>query len=153
LEKELVPKYGAKVRVIFKEFPLPMHDWSTPAAVANECAYQINPSVFPSYRTLIFANQSDINASNVHERLLSLGNEAGVDRSRLAACIDSKASLSRVEAARQEAEDLGVNTTPTTFVNGRIIVGLASPATFDKIVDEALLAGTKTGTGARNPTP
>ncbi|MGD0006967.1 MAG: thioredoxin domain-containing protein [Terriglobia bacterium] len=42
--------------------------------------------------------------------------------SRLAACIDSKASLSRVEAARQEGNDLGVNKTPTTFVNGRIIV-------------------------------
>ncbi|MGD0460326.1 MAG: DsbA family protein [Terriglobia bacterium] len=153
LEKELLPKYGDKVRVIFKEFPLPMHDWSTAAAVANECAYQINPSVFPGYRTLIFANQNAINASNVRERLLALGDEAGVERSRLAVCIDSKASLSQVEAARQEGEDLGVNKTPTTFVNGRIIVGLASQATFDKIVDEALLARTKTGKGASSPTP
>jgi len=153
LEKELLPKYGDKVRVIFKEFPLPWHDWSTAAAVANECAYQINPSVFPGYRTLIFANQNAINASNVRERLLALGDDAGVDRSRLAACIDSKASFSRVEAARQEGKDLGINGTPTTFVNGRIIVGLPSQATFDKIVDEALAAGTKTGTGVRNPTP
>ena len=66
-----------------------------------------------------------------------------MDRSRLAACIDSKASLSQVEAARQEGEDLGVNMTPTTFVNGRIIAGLPSLATYDKIVDEALLAKTK----------
>lgn len=153
LEKELLPKYGDKVRVIFKEFPLPMHDWSTAAAVANECAYQINPLVFPGYRTLIFANQNAINASNVRERLLALGDEPGVERSRLAVCIDSKASLSQVEAARQEGEDLGVNKTPTTFVNGRIIVGLASQATFDKIVDEALLARTKTGKGASSPTP
>jgi protein-disulfide isomerase len=153
LEKELLPKYGDKVRVIFKEFPLPMHDWSTAAAVANECAYQINPSVFPRYRTLVFANQDAINASNVGERLLALGDDAGVDRSRLAACIDSKASLSRVEAAHQEGEDLGVDKTPTTFVNGRIIVGFASQAAFDQIVDEALAAGTKTGTGVRNPTP
>jgi len=153
LEKEFLPKYGDKVRVIFKEFPLPMHDWSTAAAVANECAYQINPSVFPGYRTLIFANQNAINASNARERLLALGDEAGVERSRLAECIDSKASLSQVEAARQEGEDLGVNKTPTTFVNGRIIVGLASQATFDKIVDAALLARTKTEKGASSPTP
>jgi len=153
LEKELLPKYGDNVRVIFKDFPLPMHDWSTAAAVANECAYQINPSAFHGYRTLIFANQNTINASNARERLLALGDDAGVDRSRLAACIDSKASLSRVEAARQEGEDLGVDKTPTTFVNGRIIAGLAPQATFYKIVDEALLARTKAGTGARNPTP
>ena len=140
LEKDLLPKYGDKVRVIFKEFPLPGHDWSATAAVANECAYQINPSAFPSYRTLIFGNQNVINVANVRERLLSLADGAGVDRSRLTVCIDSKASLSRVEAGRQEGKDLGVNMTPTTFVNGRIIVGLPSEAAFDKIVDEALLA-------------
>jgi protein-disulfide isomerase len=153
LEKKLVPKYGDKVRVIFKEFPLPMHDWSTTAAVANECAYQINPSAFPAYRSLIFANQDALNASNVRERLLSLGNDVGVDRSRLAACIDANASLWRVEATRQEGEDLGVNKTPTSFVNGRIIIGLPPEATFDKIVDEALLARTRGGRAARNPTP
>jgi protein-disulfide isomerase len=153
LENELLPKYGDKVRVIFKEFPLPWHDWSATAAVANECAYQINPSAFPGFRTLIFANQSAINTANLRERLLSLGEDAGVDRSKLAACIDSEGSLSRVEAARQEGKDLGINGTPTSFVNGRIVIGLPPEATFDKIVDEALLARTRSGTAARNPTP
>ena len=141
LEKEFLPKHGDKVRVIFKEFPLPMHDWSATAAVANECAYQISPAAFPGFRTLIFANQGAINAANVRERMLSLGDEAGVDASKLAACIDSKASLSRVEAARQEGEDLVVRKTPTSFVNGRIVIGFPSQATWEKIVDEALLAG------------
>ncbi len=141
-EEELLPKYGDKVRVIFKEFPIPGHEWSTTAAVANECAYQINPEAFPGFRTLIFANQSAINASNVRERLLSLGDEAGVEASKLAACVDSKASVSRVEAARQEGHDLGVDRTPTSFVNGRIVVGFPSEATWEKIVDEALLART-----------
>ena len=53
LEKELLPKYGDKVRVVFKEFPIPYHDWSATAAVANECAYQIKPSAFPRFRTLL----------------------------------------------------------------------------------------------------
>ena len=140
LEKELLPKYGDKVRVIFKEFPLPWHDWSTTAAVANECAYQINPSAFPGYRTFIFANQNAINASNVRERLLNLGEDAGVDRTRLAACMDSKASLSRVEAARKEGADLGIHGTPTSFVNGRIVIGMPPQSAWDKIVAEALLA-------------
>ena len=142
LEKELLPKYGDKIRVVFKEFPIPGHDWSPTAAVANECAYQINPSAFPGYRTLIFANQRAINAANVRDRLLSLGDEAGIDRIKLSACIDSQASLARVEAGRQEGNDLGVNRTPTSFVNGRIVVGLPPETTWDKILDEALLAGT-----------
>ena len=140
LEKQLLPKYGDKVRVIFKEFLIPGHDWSPTAAAANECAYQINPSAFPPYRSLIFANQNVITASNVRELLLSLGEEAGLGRSTLAACMDSKASLPRVEAARQEGEDLGVHGTPTSFINGRIVIGLPPEATFEKIVDEALLA-------------
>jgi len=153
LEKELLPKYGDKVRVIFKEFPLPWHDWSATAAVANECAYQIDPSVFPAYRTLIFANQNAIDASNVRERLLSLGEDAGVDRSRLAACIDSRASMARVEAGRQEGKDLGVNGTPTSFVNGKIIIGLPSKAAWDEVVDEALLARSKGEARGGNPWP
>jgi protein-disulfide isomerase len=139
LERELLPKYGDKVRVVFKEFPIQGHDWSPTAAVANECAYQINPSAFPTYRTLIFANQNVINASNVRELLLSLGDSAGVDRSKLAACIDTKASVSRVEATRQEGKDLGVDRTPTSFVNGRVVMGFPSEAAWEKIVDEALL--------------
>jgi len=153
LEKELLPKYGEKVRVIFKESPILGHDWSATAAVANECAYQINPSAFLRYRTLIFASQNVINGSNVRELLLSLGNEAGVDRPRLAACIDSEASLSRVEAGRQEAKDLGVDRTPTSFVNGRIIIGLPSAAAWEEVVDEALLARARGGTAARNLVP
>ena len=152
LEKVLLPKYGNKVRVIFKEFPLPFHDWSATAAVANECAYQINPSAFPGYRTLIFANQNVINAANVRERLLGLADEAGVDRLRLAACMDSKATLPRVEAARQEGEDLGIHATPTSFVNGRIVIGLPSEAAYYKVIDEALLSKTRSDI-AKSPTP
>jgi len=140
LEKQLLPKYGDKVRVIFKEFPIPGHDWSPTAAVANECAYEINPSAFAGYRTLIFANQTSINASNVRERLLSLGDQAGIDAVKLTSCIDSNAALPRVEAGRREGNDLAVNRTPTSFVNGKVIVGLQTESAWDKIVGDALQA-------------
>jgi len=142
LENQLLPKYADKIRVIFKEFPIPGHDWSLTAAVANECAYQINPSAFAGYRTLIFANQSTINPSNVRERLLSLGEQAGVDSTKLAACIDLNGSLPRVQAGQQEGNDLHVMFTPTFFVNGRVVIGVETEAAWDKILSEALLAKT-----------
>ncbi|MGH9469532.1 MAG: DsbA family protein [Terriglobia bacterium] len=125
LENDVVPRYGNKVRVIYKDFPLPMHDWSRKAAVASQCAYQIDPSAFVRYRSSIFAHQSEINVTNVREQLLSLGEAAGIDRLRLAACIDSNASLPRVEADLREGQALQVNMTPTCFVNGKEIVGLS----------------------------
>ena len=137
LEKQFLPQYGSKVRVVFKEFPLPMHDWSRTAAIANECAYQISPSAFVNYRTLIFANQNAINALNVRDEMLSLGDQAGIDRLKLATCIDAKASVARIDADVHEAEKLGVSSTPTSFINGRIVVG-AQEADFKRTVDDAL---------------
>ena len=55
--------------------------------------------------------------------LLHLGAEAGVDNMKLAACIDSQDSLSRVEANMHEGDALGVAQTPTSFINGRTLVG------------------------------
>ncbi len=140
LEKELMPKYGDKVRVIFKEFPLVnFHDWAYTAAIGNECAYQIKPATFLPYRSLIFERQSNINAANVRDLLLDYGEQAGVDRLKLAGCIDSKASVARVERGRQEGQALNVSSTPTFFINGKILVGAATPEAFYKAVDEAML--------------
>lgn len=138
VEKNLLPKYGDKIHFVFKEFPLPMHDWSMQAAIANECAYQLDPSTFVNYRTLIFARQSSFTVNNVRDLLLQYGQEAGIDRLKLSACIDAKASLRRIDADKREADKLGVNRTPTSFVNGKLVVGLPPADEFYKIVDAAL---------------
>jgi protein-disulfide isomerase len=138
LEKELLPKYGDKVRLIFKEFPLPMHDWSHPAAIANECVYQIKPEAFAPYRSLIFQNQSSTNVATVRDTLLGYADQVGVDRVRLAGCLDSKASLPRVDAGTREGKHLEVSSTPTCFINGRMLVGFPSAEAYYKAVDAAL---------------
>ncbi len=146
-ENNLLPKYGDKIRIVFKEFPLAAHDWSRTAAIANQCAYQIDPSAFLKYRGLIFQSQSAINVANVRDLLLAYGEQAGVDRLKLAACIDSKASLPRVEANQHEAEKLQVARTPTLFINGKMLVGFPPADSFYQIVDEALR------TAERSPRP
>jgi protein-disulfide isomerase len=70
--------------------------------------------------------------------LLHYGAEAGVDNMKLAACIDSRDSLARVEANMLEGEALGVEETPTSFINGRVIAGDQPAADFYKLIDEAL---------------
>lgn len=138
LESEFLPRYGSKVRIIFKEFLITSHAWSGTAAIANECAYMQDPSKFLNYRTLIFAHQETMSATNVRERLLSLGDQAGLNPVSLSSCLDAKTSLGRIEACRKEAETLGVNRTPTFFVNGRIVIGVPPATAFYAIIDEAL---------------
>lgn len=134
LENTLLPRYGSKVRLVYKDFPLPMHDWSRKAAVATMCAYEIDPSAYVRYRSSIFAHQQGINVANVRDQLLSLGEAAGINRLKLAACVDSSASLPRVLADLREGEQLQVTSTPTCFINGREIVGLV-PEDFYHIID------------------
>jgi len=142
LETDFMPKYGSKVRLVFKEFPLPMHEWSRFGAIANECAYQIDPSKFVEYRTLIFQHQNDVNAvqadsAQVRELLLSYGQQVGLDHAKLGVCYDSEASKGRVDAGRQEGEDLGVNQTPTFYIGGRPFPG-PPPEVFVQAVEDAL---------------
>lgn len=141
LEKELIPKYGDKVRVIFKEFPLvQIHDWSLTAAIANECIYQLKPEAFAPYRSLVFENQSGTNAANVRDALLGYADQVGVDRLKLAGCLDSKASLPRVDEGSREGKRLEIQSTPTSFINGRMLVGFPGADTYYRVVDEALKA-------------
>jgi protein-disulfide isomerase len=152
LEKELLPKYGDKVRVVYKEFPLPtIHEWSLLGSIANQCAYQMNPATYVPYRSLIFKNQSSFNAANARDLLLDYGEQVGLDRLRLAACIDAKASLPRVEENFREGQAVGMTRTPTCFVNGTMVVGLESAEAFYKVVDEALRVAKQRGTPSSSP--
>ena len=72
--------------------------------------------------------------------LLYYGQQVGLDRLKLAACIDSKASLPRVEENLREGRELGVDRTPTFFINGRLLIGGGPPEAFYQHVDEALRA-------------
>jgi len=137
-----LPTYTGKVRVIFKEFPLAFHEFAMPAAIADQCAYRINPADYLPYRTLVFQHQGEFeaikaNASAVRDKLLDYGQEAGIDKVELAGCVDSKASLPKIEANMKEGKALDVNSTPTFFINGRIMVG-AEPESFYKAVEAAL---------------
>jgi protein-disulfide isomerase len=138
LETQLLPRYGNKVRVVFKEYPLPMHDWSMTAAIACQCAFEINPSSYVPLRTAIFRNQQLINIATLRETLLTYGEQAGLDRVKLAGCLDAKSSLPRVQRDMAEAKHVNVEETPTVFINGRKLIGLPSEDAYFQAIDEAL---------------
>jgi protein-disulfide isomerase len=139
LENEIVPKYGDKLRVVFKEFPLvAIHDWALTASIAAQCIYQIDPSKYVDFRTTVYKNQTAVTAENARDELLHFAADVGVDNLKLAACMDAKASLPRVEANIEEANALGVDQTPTIFINGRAVVGAKPAAEIEKVIDEAM---------------
>jgi len=139
LETDIVPKYGDKLRVVFKEFPLSsLHDWALTGAIAAQCTYQIDPSKYVAFRSTVYKNQERISGDHARDMLLHFGAEVGIDNLKLAACIDSQNSLARVEANVHEGEALGIGQTPTSFINGRTLVGAPPSAEIYKLIDEVL---------------
>lgn len=139
LETDIIPKYGDKLRVVFKEFPLvTIHDWALAGAMTAQCAYRIDPEKYVAFRTAVFKNQAGVTGDHAHDMLLHFGAEAGIDYNKLASCVDAKQSLPRIDANIQEGDALGVGQTPTSFINGRIVVGAPPAAEFDKMIDEAM---------------
>jgi protein-disulfide isomerase len=139
METKVVPRYGNKVRIVFKEFPLVgIHDWSYTAAIADQCAFEINPSAYVPMRTAIFRSQALINITNLRDTLLSFGEQAGVDRVQLAGCLDSKASLPRVQRDMDEGKRINMTQTPTAFINGKMMLGLPSEDAYFQAIDLAL---------------
>jgi protein-disulfide isomerase len=138
LEDNILPKYGNKIHIVFKDFPLvQIHDWALTGAIASQCAYEINPTAFFKYRSTVFANQSLINAANARTMLLDFGERNGIDRLKLSSCVDSRASLGRVEADLKEGNELSIQSTPSCFINGQLVVG-ANPQDYYNAIDEAL---------------
>jgi protein-disulfide isomerase len=141
LETQVVPRYGDKVRIVFKEYPLPFHDWSRTAAIACQCAYELNPSTFVPLRTAIFRNQQQINITNVRDTVLNYGEQVGLDRVKLSGCLDAQSSFPRIQRDMAEAKRLDVNQTPTVFINGRMLLGLPSEDAYYQAIDQALRGG------------
>jgi protein-disulfide isomerase len=89
-------------------------------------------------RSAIFRSQQLINITNLRDTLLNYGEQVGLNRVQLAGCLDSKASLPRIQRDIAEAKRLDISSTPTLFINGRMMVGFPSEDAYYQAIDAAL---------------
>jgi len=107
------------VRLVFQNFPLPMHDWAAKAANYADCVGRTSDPAFWKFLDSVYGAQSDITASNADQKLTSLADGAGVKGSEIAACAAKPETESRVQHSVALGTTLDVNSTPTIFINGR----------------------------------
>ncbi len=139
VEHELLEAYPGKVKLVHKNFPLTqIHPWAESGAIAAECALaQQNDGYWKVYETL-FEQQKAITPANLKDKVLEVAGQAGLDTQKLGDCYDTKATAAQVQADMAEASVLGVNSTPTFFVNGQRISGAQPIESFRALVDQAL---------------
>jgi len=143
LENQVLKEYGDKVRFVYKNFPLPMHPWAEPAAVASECAREQKPEAFWKLYKFYFENQRDLNPQNLKDKSLEALKDDGVDPAKFSDCLDNKKTLSVVKAEQAEGSSVGVNGTPAFIINGRLISGAQPFENFKAIIDDELARAEK----------
>ena len=128
LRKEVTQAFGGKVRVVFKNYPLEsVHPWARAAAIAGRCVYHQDQAAFWKFYDWIYDNQDQVTVDTLNARVLAWAGQNGVDTVQLGRCIDSRATEPEVDSSIAEGRALGIQGTPTLFINGRKIGGLVWP--------------------------
>ena len=117
-----------QVRFVFQQFPLPatLHPWAMKAALYADCAGQMNKDAFWKYVDSIFDNQGGIALATADDKLKELATASGYDAQKISACAASPETEARVKKSLDLGASLNVNQTPTIFINGRTVLGLAN---------------------------
>lgn len=131
---EVLGKYGDKVRLIFKNFPLPIHENARKAAIYGLCANEQSSNKFWELHDIMFANQTLLAEPN----LLGYAQKVGLDLDKLKTCVEEGRFNDKIDLDMADANRAGVTSTPTFFINGTMVKG-AQPATeFISIIDKFL---------------
>ncbi|HPC82137.1 MAG TPA: thioredoxin domain-containing protein [Thermoanaerobaculaceae bacterium] len=130
--QRLQQMYGDKLRVVFKQFPLAMHQHARFAAEAALCAGQ--QGKFWQMHDWLFANQQKI----APESIRSAAPELALDAAAFGACLDQKTFAARVDDDVRLGESIGVTGTPAFLVNGRFLEGAQPFESFQEVIDDEL---------------
>jgi protein-disulfide isomerase len=124
--------YGNRVRMVWKNFPLPFHDNAAPAAEAAMAAAA--QGKFWEMHDKLFADPQRLDRAT-YEKYAA---ELGLDLPRFKADLDAQKYKDQIQTDIRAGEAAGVRGTPAVFINGRRIAGAYPWQTFKQIADTEL---------------
>lgn len=135
--KQVLDTYGDRIKFVYTNFPLPMHQNADEAARAGECAF--DQGKFWELHDILFDRQSDWEGlSNPQGKFSEYAGEVGMDVALYDSCYASSDAKDRVTQDEREATAARVNSTPTFFVNDQKIVGAQPFSKFQELIDAEL---------------
>jgi protein-disulfide isomerase len=137
--KELEESYGSQLRVVFRQFPLPMHAHAQEAALASEAAgfqgrfWEMHDLLYREQ--VIWSKANDVRAFfNGYAEML------GLNLDRFKTDLNGPEAKERVASDQKRGAELGVHGTPTLFINERQIPAPVEVASLRSAIDAALKA-------------
>lgn len=135
--KQIMEKYQANVSLIFRNFPLPMHQNAMISALAAEAAGK-QGKYWEMYNKL-YESQEEWSADpKVKDRLVSYAKELSLNTSQFTADLDNADLKKKIDADIVDATTLGINATPTFFINNVQIENPRSFAEFEALIKSAI---------------
>jgi protein-disulfide isomerase len=139
--KGLRDKYGDKVRMVWKNEPLPFHPAAEPAAqAALEVRAEKGDKGFWDVHDRFFAAQKDLmNGKDPNiDAIVKIATEAGASADKVKKAINDHTHKKDIDADKDQADDFQANGTPHMFINGRRLVGAQPQEKFEAIIDEEI---------------
>ena len=125
-------EYGDRVRLVFKQYPLPSHANAQKAAEASLCAH--DQGEFWAMHDAMFADQGNLGPDG----LAAKAQEIGLEMEAFRQCLSSGKHEEAVKEDLDEGLAVGVSGTPAMFVNGRMISGAVPYEEIAQVVEEEL---------------
>ena len=145
----ILKTYGDQVKIVYKDFPLTaIHPWAMHAAVNANCLAAQNNDAFWEFADYAHTNQKELNPetsktdgafAKLDQITNDIGKKHGLDNDKLNACLKQQ-SETAVRASMLEADKLGVESTPTLFINGEKVAGAFPEDQLRPIIDRAIRA-------------
>jgi protein-disulfide isomerase len=131
---QIEEEYGDKVRVVFRQQPLPMHKQAIPAAKAALAAH--NQGKFWEMHDLLFAKAESRGLND--EAYVEMAKQLSLDVDKFNTDRNSEEIAKLIEGDQKIAAQFGAGGTPAFFVNGRPISGAQPYEAFKAVIDEEL---------------
>ena len=122
---------------VYQDFPLvQIHTEALKAATHGYCVAKAGNDAFFKFSDALFATQAGLTPATSDATLKDAETKAGQDPAKIAACADTAAAKDAIKASLALGEQVGVNSTPTLFVNGRGLPIVGIPyAMLQKIIE------------------
>jgi protein-disulfide isomerase len=135
--KEVLKNYPGKVKLVFRNRPLPFHENALVAAKAFSAVCMQSPSLAFSFQKEIFDNQNELVAKG-ESFLYDTAEKLGVNVSRMKFDMSGDVVAASLAEDQRLAELHKFNGTPSFMIGTEPIVGAQSYEEIKKIVDKQL---------------
>lgn len=143
---EILKEYGDRVLFVYKDYPLAeIHPWAIHAAVDANCLANQNSDAYWDFADYVHANKQQVDAEKtpaarydaLDKIAIQQGQKHNLDATKLQACVKAQ-NEDPIRRSMKEADGLGVNATPTLFINGQKIDGAVPIGQLRAALDSAL---------------